>query len=384
VVKAGFVRGWRRGKVKLSYLLVVLGVCLVGMLIVDKTKTFKKDENYQLKIKAALLMKKSMEVIKDYKLQHGMEINLRDDPNQTGLIGKEFTEITTSLGNLRAKRTATNPDFAALLIDMFLKAGLKRGDTIAVGNSGSFPSLVIATMAASKVMELEPIIISSIGASMWGANEPELSILDIERILYEKRIFPYRSVAASMGGDFDHGVNYFGQERKVFFAIIKRNGIPLIYEKNVAQSINKRIELYDSYANGKKIRLFVNIGGASVNIGEGTHSSRIPNGLNLRLKISNSGDEGVIFRMAERGIPIIHLLNIMELATKYGLPVDPIPLPEIGKGSVYYRVSYSKITIIMVLSLIFFAILFFRFFLKDRKFSLKFLSWIDERESPEI
>jgi poly-gamma-glutamate system protein len=336
----------------------------MGLLIMVKTKTLKREENHQLKVEAALIMKKSMEVIRDYRLQNGITIDLRDDPNQTGLIGKEYTDITTSLGNLPAKRTATNPDFAALLVDMFLKVGLKAGDTIAVGSSGSFPSLVIATMAASKVMGLRPIIISAVGASMWGANDPRFSLLDMERILYQRGILPHRSVAASMGGDWDRGVNFLGHEEGTFLTIIKRSGVPLIYEEDIVKTIEKRVELYHRHANGEKIKLFVNVGGASANIGECIHASRIPNGLSLGLKTCSHADRGVIFRMAERGIPIIHLLNIRGLAARYGLPIDPIPLPEIGKGSLYYKVSYSKTAAATVLSMIFAALLFIRFFRK--------------------
>jgi len=305
-----------------------------------KAETLKEDENYQLKIEAALLMKKAMEVIRDYRFQHRMKINPLDDPNQTGLIGERFTDITGSIVDLSLKRTATNPDFAAVLVDMFLRAGLKTGDTIAVGSSGSFPPLVIATMAAIKVMGLRPIIITGIASSTWGATEPDLSILDMERILYEKGIFPFRSIAVSMGGELDRGTKYFGHEKETFLEIVERSGLPLIYEETFLQSVEKRLELYDRYANGEKIKLFVNVGGASANIGICLDASRIPNGLTQRLSPPETcphAEKGVIFRMAEKEIPIIHLLNVKWFAAKYGLPIDSIPLPEIGKGAVYRK-----------------------------------------------
>jgi len=45
--------------------------------------------------------------------------------------------------------------------------------------------------------------------------------------------------------------------------------------------------------------------------------------------------------MAEENIPVIHLLNITQLASKYGLPVSPTPLPFPGEGEIFIRRQYS-------------------------------------------
>lgn len=44
---------------------------------------------------------------------------------------------------------------------------------------------------------------------------------------------------------------------------------------------------------------------------------------------------GVLFEMARRGVPVIHLLFIRGLAEKYGLPWDPRPLPKPGGSPLY-------------------------------------------------
>ena len=64
--------------------------------------------------------------------------------------------------------------------------------------------------------------------------------------------------------------------------------------------------------------------------------------------------------MAEKDIPIIHLLDIRNLALKNGLPLDPIPLPEIGKGNIYYQIKYSKTIISVVLGIIIILLLIFK------------------------
>ncbi len=98
---------------------------------------------------------------------HGPRHRSGAGSNGTGIIGDEFTPLTTSLGDVEAKRTSTNPAFAALLVKFFHDAGLKRGDVVAVGASGSFPALLLATLSTSRVLGLEPIVIYSIGASMY-------------------------------------------------------------------------------------------------------------------------------------------------------------------------------------------------------------------------
>ena len=45
--------------------------------------------------------------------------------------------------------------------------------------------------------------------------------------------------------------------------------------------------------------------------------------------------------MAEKNIPIIHLLNINQLAHKYGLPISPTPLPKPGEGEIFIQRRYN-------------------------------------------
>ncbi|HEA64959.1 MAG TPA: hypothetical protein ENI02_02320 [Candidatus Aminicenantes bacterium] len=48
---------------------------------------------------------------------------------------------------------------------------------------------------------------------------------------------------------------------------------------------------------------------------------------------------GVLYDMAARKIPVIHLLYIKGLVERYGLSWDPIPLPQPGKGKIYQLVG---------------------------------------------
>jgi hypothetical protein len=52
-------------------------------------------------------------------------------------------------------------------------------------------------------------------------------------------------------------------------------------------------------------------------------------------------ERGLIFEYLDQGIPVIHLLNIKELALEWGIVVDPVPFPPIGAEDVYYVTGYK-------------------------------------------
>lgn len=300
---------------------------------------------YRAQIEAAEIMKESTAIIRDYRLSLGIPIDRKLDPNGTGLIGDEFTDITTSVGNLEAKRTATNPAFAALVVRYFKEAGLGPGDVVAVGASGSFPALILATLSAARALDLEPIIIYSVGASMYGATLPNLTFVDMLARLNQTGLLPYRLAAVSLGGEGDAGEGtLFGEGEPVMEEIARRAGVPLIREDTIAGSIEKRLEIYRKVAGDRPIRCFVNIGGATPNYGNTLASLEFPNGLVMRPPVmSMAPDRGLIFEFAAAGVPVINLLDVRGLAIKNGLPVDPVPLPPVGEGHVYYETGrYSR------------------------------------------
>ena len=66
-------------------------------------------------IRASEKMMEAIQAIRECQREKGVLIDEKTDINRTGLIGSEFSPITTSLGNLEAKRTTTNPNLPALL-----------------------------------------------------------------------------------------------------------------------------------------------------------------------------------------------------------------------------------------------------------------------------
>lgn len=324
--------------------------------------SLKFSENTKLpyadvQLRAAKRMEKALEAVVDYCDKNSIAIQ-DEDINQTGLIGPEWTALTTSLGILDAKRTALAPDWAALMVKFYKDAGLKEGDTVCAGFSGSFPGLCIATICAANEMDLNIKAIPSIGSSMYGATREKLNIITILTLLQNESIIDCDILAVSLGGDFDSGGGniLFPDSRKIMMGIAENSGFQIIYEESVADSIKKRLSIY-----GDDVSCFVNVGGASVNMGIGSYGVAFPNGLVRTLKYIPSFEErGLMFEYLVRGVNVIHLLNIKDLAAKNGLSIDPTPLPKAGESFVYYTITKNKtpafISVLITLMLIFILI----------------------------
>jgi len=278
-------------------------------------------------------MARSLESIKALRQAKGLALDKALDPNETGIIGEEFTPLTTSLGEVEAKRTSANPAFAAVLVKYFEATGLERGDVVAIGASGSFPALVLAALSAARVLEVEPIVIYSIGASMYGANLPGFTFIDMLARLRADGLLPYGIAAVSPGGDQDGGAGVlFDEDGTALLAETRRSGIPVVEGATLAGRIQRRLRIYEAVAGARPIRCFVNVGGASASFGNTSASLALPNGLSLKVAtLPASPTRGLVFEFASRGIPVVHLLHVRGLARDNGLPFDPVPLPPVGE-----------------------------------------------------
>lgn len=141
---------------------------------------------------AAELAAEFYDVIYDARVRRGHEIDDTMDLTRTGVLGVAMSEVTSLAGDVTAKRTGINPNFAAVVVQMLHDAGAKKGDIIAVGVSGSFRGINACVYAAIETMQLEPIIIASGAASQWGANLPDLLWIDMERELADARLISHR------------------------------------------------------------------------------------------------------------------------------------------------------------------------------------------------
>ncbi len=286
---------------------------------------------------ASETMARATAALRDCRARIGLAIDAETDVNRTGLIGREFSSITTSVGGLEAKRTTTNPNFSGLMVLLLHQAGVRRGDAIAVGASGSFPALIVAVLCAASAMDVNALVIPSVGASQWGANEPEFHWLDMQRCLEEDGLVRFSPVAVSLGGDGDVGGNMEPEGRKLLEDALKESGLPPIRAPELEQNVALRMKFYQQAAGSAAIKAFVNIGGSVPNIGNDALVLGVEPGLARIGSFPPPQRQGLLFSMAARKVPVIHLLFIRGLAAAYGLPWDPRPLPEPGEGAIYRR-----------------------------------------------
>ena len=66
--------------------------------------------------------------------------------------------------------------------------------------------------------------------------------------------------------------------------------------------------------------------------------------------------DGVMPRLSKEGVPVIHLINIVDLAERFGLPAPPDPanreMIEPGQGAVFRGLDYNKLLAAVVLALV--------------------------------
>jgi len=271
--------------------------------------------------------------LKAERLRRGLPVNTVDDPNNTGMIGDLYTSITTTLGSLESKRSTTNPNLAAAVVDMFTTLGLERGGRVAVNLSGSFPCANIAVLCALDAMGLEGVAISSIGASTYGANLPAFTYLDMEAHLAAEGLIAHRSVAFSMGGEGDLGLEMPEPLREEIRARLTGLGYESLAHADLSENIEDRLR---RFSEGGEIRCFVNVGGNLTSFGNDNGMTSIPGGILTALPAGLQGN-GLVQRYLREGVPVLHLLNMKGLLADYNLPYDPVPLPAVGEGGVYWR-----------------------------------------------
>jgi poly-gamma-glutamate system protein len=282
---------------------------------------------------ASRLMAKAIAVLGPCAARRGVAVAPSTDLNRTGLIGLEDSPITTSLGQLEAKRTALNPNFAGCVARMLEEAGVGPGDAVAVGASSSFPGMILAALSAVEAVGAAPVVISSLGASNWGANNPAFTQLDILDCLRSDGLWDVRPVAVAVGGERDDGSDMSEEGRALLRSKLRDSGFPVIEERDLASNVRARMAFYQAGATGRRIAAFINVGGSWANMGVDASILEVRPGLSAVRKIPPPGKRGVIQEMASRGVPVIHLLFIKGLAERCGLPWDPVPLPKPDGGA---------------------------------------------------
>lgn len=324
-------------------------ILYIGLIILYNTRTTVNNFYYDEQISAYEKMEEITKYVISYKKELGLPIYDYDFHN-TGLLGDEYNEYTTSLGHLESKRTSTNPDMAAMVVKMFKQIGLKPGDHVGVGFSGSFPALNIAVISAGEVMDLDYTVITSFGSSTFGANQKELSFPKLLNKLYYDGVTKYNSSMVTLGGDNDAVSE---KETDIIRPIIdeyNKLNLNLVIEPDYENNIQDKIELYEQ----KDIDCFVAVGGNLTFLGMGDDDISNRQGIlknsGIRLDTFDRSKDGLINYFLSKNVPTIHLLNVRKIVADYGLAFDPPIWPEKGTSNVFKNISYNKnLAIVLVI-----------------------------------
>jgi poly-gamma-glutamate system protein len=364
---------WRPRAVSRPALLLIAFISLSGLIVAEQWKVSTAQPYLEEKRIAAELAEDAFEVVKKAREDVGPPIDPLVDPAMTGLIGVPTSPVTSKEGDVSAKQTSCNPNFAAVIVDMLKEAEVREGDVVAIGVSGSFPALNICTYAACETLKVTPLVISSASASQWGANVPALMWPDMEMKLRQNDIFNIKSVACSVGGDQDRGQDLSEDGLKLVIASIERCGLDLLEvpetpvnltgeQASVAAeraraadflaNVDARMRIYENNAKGKPIKAYINVGGGMVSVGKNIGKRMFEPGLNLRPPRHVRDIDGIMPRFIQRGVAVIHMVHINTIADRYQLPLEPTVMPSIGSGGVFYGTDYSKPLVIGILAFI--------------------------------
>ncbi|MDU1911153.1 poly-gamma-glutamate system protein [Fusobacterium sp.] len=340
-----------------NVILTVIALLFIFIQYGLKNKEIKTKSPYYNEMTQASEKMKTMSIeIKNERIRKGIAIDKNLDINETGLIGEEWSRITTTLGNLESKRTSTNPDFAALMVKLFKEKGLKKGDIIAANLSSSFPALNLSLIAAADTLELNAIMVNSVGASTYGGNIEDFTYLDMENYLFSKEIIQNRSRGFSLGGIGDIGKEFEEEIKEKIIEKNKKYGLKFFYNENLEENIEERYNYFVQESNNQ-IKAFINIGGNLLSIGDSVDiivNSKIILDENTNMK------RGLIGKFLKDRIPVFYLLNLKGITAAYNLPFDQYNLQDTEKNNIFFEKNISiwnyliiGIFLIFVLKMIF-------------------------------
>ncbi len=263
------------------------------------------------------------------------------DPDKEGIIGPETSPIVTSRGVLSEKRRALNPNLPAVFIKWFDEANLQAGDYVAVGVSGASPAINIALYSAIKEYGLNPVVITALSSSRFGASNINLTWLDMEEAIYPET--GIKSYCASRGGNRDVAAGLNSEGKELLVDIISNKGLQLV------EGNSSRIKMYEqALPKGKEYKAFINIGGAVANVGSVVSANLLKEGVNNKLpELERSG---VLNYFSEKEVPVIHMFKGNDTFEKYYFANDGEDMDELGKGIIYgYSLTFAIIGLIILL-----------------------------------
>jgi poly-gamma-glutamate system protein len=288
-------------------------------------------------LQAADTMRAASAVLYPAKQALGIWPGAKIDPNMTGMIGQEYTPMTTTAGTLSNKRTATQPDFAAALAKRMAELGVAKGDKVLIIQSGSFLGGDIAAVAAAEALGADIVLIPSMGASQWGANDLELPLIDILALLLDKGVIHTRPLVAVLGGASGTGRNMEEGSPDILRAAIARRGVPLIDDPVLKTMVDKLTVLVDKALGSRdRLKLMVKVGGSVISTGNCTENQNYTTTIRPRTDPCTGTTPGLLYLKGTEEAPVIHIIDMTGMAKEMGLPYDPSPFPAPGTNAAVY------------------------------------------------
>ena len=253
------------------------------------------------------------------QLSAGVPLSKTEDRLETGFIGVEWSEITTTLGELEAKRTSCNPLWALQCLDWFDELGLEPGDRIAIYSSASFPGLLFSVLAAAENRELDILLAVSLGASTWGANRVEFPWPAMYGMLRDGGFLKTAPAFYTLGGGGERGGGMPPEATALLRDFAVKEGTPLVVPRDLRDAVRYKMDALREF----KPKLLIGIGGSNANLGDSERAAEVPNGLLLPDKAdADALGDGVIAEAVRADIPVLNLLGMRKLAHESGIPWD--------------------------------------------------------------
>lgn len=331
---------WRPERISRGVLVIVAAFAIAGVFSVETFRVEKRQRYYKEKLLAARMTQMAYDAVKEERLKRRIRIKRESDPAGSGLIGQLLSPTTTNPGHLPAKQTSINPNFGAVMVHLLKKLDVEAGQVVAVGLSGSFPAINLSVFAAIEAIGAKALVITSIGASQWGANTPNLLWPDIEEIV-TRQVLKTRSIAYSLGGISDRALGLSDSGKKALEKAIEKSGIPQLEVTSYEDSVEKRFALYQQAAEDRDIVAYVNVGGGTSSVGTRVGKKLFKPGINKTPPHGVSEFDSVMSRFILQDIPVIHMTSIDTIADRYGLPLQPTVTPKPGQGKVFRREVYN-------------------------------------------
>lgn len=362
-----------RPQIQKTRTLVAIAIFNVGLVWWSVNSKTKLSDEYTLapkdKINAVTNMRNAVDALRDHP---NFRIS-KGDIYETGLIGVSTSKITTKQDDgdimLASKLACSHPNFAAQMVVYLLEAGLKSGDTVAVGMTGSFPGANIAMLSACKALGIKTVSISSIGSSAWGANRLDFTWPHIENYLYKLKLIDSPSIAYSIGGKNDVGIGQddgFNIDVNEIKKVANNFDINLIEIPLKEDNLNVKARLDYYKISDVDFAAYINIGGGVASLGynkelliqedeideiEESNKEQLVGVLNYGLEVEEydlaDWENSVAYEFFKKNIPVINIRNIPQLLLETNLYPANVGVEDL-EGDLFTEYKSYNIYVIIV------------------------------------